>query len=321
MLLKVRVIMIFILLLAFGLSPATRSQDSRVDEIAFPNLSGPYLGQTPPGTAPVRFASGIIPIGNIEHCFPTVAPDGREIYWMSIKRGERPKTLYACEKDGRWIAPEDPPMMEDYLIMNPCFSPDGRRLYFASNLPGGFGGLDIWYIEKTDSLWSAPVNAGSPPNSEASESQPTVTESGTVYFIVPGPKGETWDKLVCRSEFKDGQYQPVDTLGEEINGPTCESYPFIAPDESYLLFGSCRPGGKSSETDLYISFRDSDGTWSTPQHLDESINNGHTVTFSYVTRDGEYLLFNRFIDEKGGTDAFFWVSSEILDRYRPKSEE
>ena len=68
-----------------GVVLAQKAADTNV----FPELSGAYLGQTPPGLEAVRFAPGIIPIEDIEHCFPAFSSDGKEVYWMTMKRGVR----------------------------------------------------------------------------------------------------------------------------------------------------------------------------------------------------------------------------------------
>jgi hypothetical protein len=139
-----------------------------------------------------------------------------------------------------------------------------------------------------------------------------------MYFVARH-EGVQWNIGIFRSRLVDGLYQEPEALSEVINGESADLYPFIAPDESYLLFGSSRPGARSVETDLYISFRDEDDTWSEPVQMGETINNGMTVSFACVTHDGKYLVFNRFAGatEEDSDDKFFWVDARILDQYRP----
>ncbi|MEW6410947.1 MAG: hypothetical protein AB1483_00580 [Candidatus Zixiibacteriota bacterium] len=289
------------------------AQDS-AETTDFPTLIGPYLGQEPPGIEPALFAEGIIAVDDIEHCFPTFNSDGTEVFWMTIKRGSRPKIMHMEMRDGVWTAPGIAPFSGEFSDQAPVYSLDGNRLYFASNRPGGFGGSDIWYVEKTDSGWTEPVNLGSPPNSEDGETQPTFTNGGSVYFVGKMDSVQ-WERGIYRSRLIDGKYAEREALLYPINTEYADAYPFIAPDESYLIFASTRPGGNSVETDLYISFINDDGTFGEPQHMDESINNGKSVGFPYVTLDGKYLFFGRFIDS--GTDAFFWVDGKVIDKYRP----
>jgi hypothetical protein len=254
----------------------------------------------------------------IEHCFPAFSPDGRELYWMRIDTsGERPRgeIWFMVETDSGWTGPSRALFSGAYNDHSPVFSFDGQRIYFSSNRPGGTGrGKNLWYVERTSDRWSDPVFAGSPPNSSIGAGQGTFTVKGTVYFSGFLDSVE-WSNGIYRSRFVDGRYLPPELLPDFINTKHADAYPFIAPDESYLLFGSSRPGGRSTETDLYIAYRRSDDSWTTPIHLGEEINNGHTVSFSFVTYDGKYLFFNRFDDE---TDRFYWIDARILDKYRPE---
>ncbi len=74
----------------------------------------------------------------------------------------------------------------EYSITTPALSPDGNRLYFASDMPGGFGGADLYYCEMEDGQWQAPVNLGSNINSTGNESYPFESESEILYFSSDG---------------------------------------------------------------------------------------------------------------------------------------
>jgi D-alanyl-D-alanine carboxypeptidase len=298
-------------------SPSTTScqQPTPVDT-ADQSLSGPYLGQPPPGAQPSLFAPEALPVNGIQHCFPAFAPNGREVYWMLVEFDDdspRGQIWFMREVDGIWSKPELAPFSGEFDDHAPVFSLDGQRLYFASTRPGGFGNSkNLWYVEKTNAGWSDPRNLGSPPNTEIGATQATFTAGGSVYFL-GRREGTQWETGIYRCRFSDGKYLPPEPLEPPITTLHADVYPFIAPDESYLLFGSSRPGANSTETDLYISLRNADDTWSEPIQLDKSINNGKTVSFSCVTHDGKYLFFNRFDDD--GTDKFYWVDAGILDKY------
>jgi hypothetical protein len=221
--------------------------------------------------------------------------------------------MFMEEKNGRWTPPQCAPFSGEYSDLAPFLTVDGKRLYFASNRPGGFGKGDIWYVERTDTGWSAAVNIGSPPNSPETETQPTLTADGTLYFVC-SMDSVKWNRGIYRSRMIDGKYAEPEALASSINTEHADIYPFIAPDESYLLFGSGRPGHFSTETDLYISFRSDDGSWIEPVNMGQAINNGSSVSFGCTTSDGKYIFFNRFNE---GTDVFYWIDSKIIDRYRP----
>ena len=106
---------------------------------------------------------------------------------------------------------------------------------------------------------------------------------------------------------------------------TCSAEPprsvLVAPDESYLIVSSGRPGG-FGQGDLYISFRDEDGDWRQPVNLGESINSEQVDFCPMVTPDGKYLFFSRrwgaSWDETTRCEVF-WVDVRVLDRFRPQS--
>jgi len=77
----------------------------------------------------------------------------------------------------------------DYSITTPALVPDGSRIFFASNMPGGFGGADLYYCDRVDGAWSEPVNLGSNINSTGNESYPFVNDEGVLYFSSDGWPG------------------------------------------------------------------------------------------------------------------------------------
>lgn len=84
-------------------------------------VTGPYLGQEPPDSTPVLFASGILPVEGIQHCFPSFSPDGREVYWMTIDISSgRPKSeiWYMEEVHGHWSKPQIAPFSGTVTLLS-----------------------------------------------------------------------------------------------------------------------------------------------------------------------------------------------------------
>ena len=91
--------------------------------------------------------------------------------------------FYSEKKDNQWTELEPFPLDHSIFgIANPCFSSDGNTLYFESDLPGGFGGIDIWFSEKINGNWTEPQNAGSQINSSANEKTPFLDKDGNLFF-------------------------------------------------------------------------------------------------------------------------------------------
>src|SRR5674476_82792 len=78
---------------------------------------------------------------------------------------------------------------EWYNITTPCLSPDGKKLFFASDMPGGFGGSDLYYSEWAGDRWQDPVNLGNVINTKGNESYPFMNSEGGLYFSSDGLPG------------------------------------------------------------------------------------------------------------------------------------
>jgi len=77
---------------------------------------------------------------------------------------------------------------DEYTCMHPALSADENRLYFTSNMPGGYGGMDLYFVEKTNGEWSKPINLGPEINSSKNEVFPFIHESSTLFFASDGHK-------------------------------------------------------------------------------------------------------------------------------------
>jgi outer membrane protein OmpA-like peptidoglycan-associated protein len=100
--------------------------------------------------------------------------------------------LYEVKKDeqGKWATPVPLDInMEGYSFSHPALSKDGNLLIFASDMPGGEGGTDIWYSKYENNQWSKPINAGKAVNTPYDEMFPTIDDENNVYFSSNGHLG------------------------------------------------------------------------------------------------------------------------------------
>ena len=292
----------------------------------FPALSGPYLGQKPPGMTPEVFASGIISTGYWE-AKAVFSPDGKELYYQL---GGAPfyVILMMEEKDRRWTKPEVAPfsghIWEGYDI-----SPDGTRMFIASNRP--IDNLSkpsenghIWITEKVNNEWGELTHLR-----PSIFGYPTVASNGNLYLST----GDIWI-----SRFVDEHYTEMERLGNAINTKEFwEEDQFIAPDESYLLFN--RNDGLGS-WDIFVSFRKEDGSWTKARNMGEPINSSASDVHPFVTSDGKYFFFAssrtihkeyseipityeekiRILNSPGNGNAdIYWVDAKIIEEL--KTEE
>jgi outer membrane protein OmpA-like peptidoglycan-associated protein len=93
--------------------------------------------------------------------------------------------LYSSRRgsDGIWEKPTILPFCDNkYMFAHPTFSSDGKTLYFATDMPGGFGGMDIWVVKMTDNIWGTPMNLGGNINSVGNEVFPSLRKDDELYY-------------------------------------------------------------------------------------------------------------------------------------------
>jgi Tol biopolymer transport system component len=276
----------------------------------FPKLTGPYLGQKPPGMTPEIFASGIITTDISEGC----SGWGNNMEYFIFQRWIDGKShLYIMNQlNGVWTKPGLLPFVDRYQVGDFTIAPDGKTLAFASNIlideigSEGEGG-NIWLVEKTLTGWGEPKQIGKPINTKYHDSYPSMASNGNIYFFSRKPGGYGQSDIYF-SKFIGGKYQEPVNLGKNINTEYHEWDPYIAPDESYMIFCSTMPGG-FGEDDFYVSFKQNDGSWSKPVNMGEEINSEKSENRPYVSPDGKYFFYT---STRCGNRDIYWVSSKII---------
>ena len=261
----------------------------------FPVLEGPYLGQKPPGLIPELFAPNII---KTEHREAEAAftPDVKEFYFR--RRGGKYKnnTLVVIQyKDNRWTESVVPPRAGE-----PFISPDGKILYLGNK-----------YRERTNSGWSEVKSLG-PMFDREDWGIMRLSASAKGTYVFDDYKS---NDVIRISTIKDGKHEEPRLLGKEINSGKWTAHPFIAPDESYLIWDSEKDSGYG-DNDLYISFRQQDGSWGAAINLGDKINTEFAEAYGSVSPDGKYFFFHRGFG--GDTGDIFWVDAQIIETLRPK---
>jgi Tol biopolymer transport system component len=216
------------------------------------------------------------------------------------------------QENNQWSSSQPVPFVSPQNDCDPFFSFDGRRLYFISTRPkksrGNTKDWDIWFVEKEGDAWSEPLNLGAPVNSNVDEYYVSLTKDGTIYFA-SNRDGGLGSFDIYRSRFINGHFKKPENLGEAVNTTYLEHDPFVASDESFLIFTSVdRPGGFGTG-DLYISYQREDGTWSEASNLGKAFNTSGYDFCPMVSPDGKYFFFTR-----GGD--IYWVTMEAVLRIR-----
>jgi len=277
-------------------------------------LRGPYMGQKAPGSTPEYFADGFVNTPMNMHGNIVFSPDGNEAFWHP----DEPKGLYHSKLTaGVWTAPEEVSFADGEMHDAPCYSHDGRRLYFSAgplSPPGKTEQERFYCVEREADGWSQARLLDTVFDAFSVHWQFSVDRSGGLYF---GGKqiGEDIRADIWLSKYENGKYAAPVKLPETVDTENGEFSPCLAPDGSYLIFNRAvfKPGVPPSFA-LYISFRTGDGAWTEAQGLDDVLmSQGHDLN-ARVSPDGKYLFFLSMRDGKRGT---FWVDAEVLEALRP----
>jgi hypothetical protein len=219
-------------------------------------------------------------------------------------------TVFSQIVDGRWSEPAPAPFSRlGWGDCVPDFAPDGQRLYFLSTRPTGAeeGGQAerIWYVTRSPHGWSEPQIIEGGPNTLDLHWEFSVAADGSIYS--PG------DGDIYVSRLVDGVYQAPENLGAPVNSDADEGAPFIAPNQSYLIFMRVQHEENIGFIDLWISFRDESGGWTVPVNLGEPVTSRGNEICPIVSPDGKYLFFN---SNRAGNDDNYWVEASFIEDLR-----
>jgi Tol biopolymer transport system component len=275
-------------------------------------LKGPYLGQQQPGSKPRPFARGIISTFLTIHGNVSFSPDGKEIYWspMADKEPYTTTILFTKLDNGLWTAPMPVSFSSEFHDDVPFLAPDGK-LYFLSSRPtersGQPGGENLWCVERVTGRWTAPRIVSPVINAMEPHWQLSVSKDGSVFFASGQGQGRGLTDIYVSRPTDKGYGKPVN-LGPGVNTEYTDFAPWIAPDESYLIFTRIRTGG--GEDGLYISFRDEKGNWAEAQSL------GIDGMLPSLSPDEKFLFFTGSAEK--GEKGIYWVAAGFIEERRPR---
>jgi ribosomal protein L24E len=277
------------------------SSSAQQDE--FPVLKGPYLGQKPPGMTPELFAPGIISTCS-QHSSVYFSRDGKEVYFSRML--PLPSVImYMQEENGQWTSPKV--VCEG---LTPGLAPDGKTVFFSTSKPES----KLYRLSKTADGWTEPVLLPPHINFQKRQDTPYIAADGTLYFCSMFGNADG----IYRSRLRNGEYMQPERIEYGISNESANFSPYVAPDESYMIFSSTRPG--YGITDLYITFHNKDGSWTGPKNMGPKINTSTKEVCPFVSFDGKYLFFmSSRVSELNktpipdGPGNVYWVDAKIID--------
>lgn len=266
-----------------------KAQKSKVDKGE--SLEEIYLGQNPPGMEPQLFAPELIKTEYREAAI-AISPDLKAFYFRRRGGEYENNALVAVEfKEDKWVESVITPKSGE-----PFIAPDGNTMYLGRN-----------YRTKDSLGWSAVKPLGTPFN-KFPIMRLTAASNGTYYFDEASKNGPLrYSRLV------DGKYEDPKALKLDVG--VYNAHPFIAQDESYIIWDDQRDTGYG-DSDLYISFRQHDNSWGPAINLGDKINTEYEDAYGSISPDGKYFFFHR---SYGGNKAdIFWVDAEAIINLKHK---
>jgi Tol biopolymer transport system component len=261
-----------------------------------------FIGHYPiplPETKAIQFLPDIVSSPELDFN-AAFSRDGNTFYFSRSRN--RKYIVYETRfEDNRWTRASRSTLFDTlYSNTDPFITRDGS-IYFISNRPKDaadtISDYDIYKLPKGANGYDSPISL-TEINSDSTEYYVSLSENGNIYFA--SYRDGNLD-LYCSEMTTQGYRQPKN-LGL-INSEFDEHDPFIAPDESFILFTSSRPGGLG-EADLYQSHR-VNGNWQEPVNMGDLINTASYDYCPYMTPDGKYFFFSSEMDVK-------WCDTKIL---------
>jgi len=286
------VIIILFIILMFGFGKANQSHVKIVSADAVT------------GVKPEVFLPGLV--STDEHEFSSsFSPDGKEFYFARATGKYMNKKILRIRRigNGNWSTPETAiPEFKDENF-EPHISINGKHIYFmgftrvfGQNRPD----MDVYCAEKVKGEWTRITRLPGPFN-PGNAMFISVTRGGTLYTA-----NREQNSDIVLSRFENGNYLPYERLPAPVNSEYSEGYPFISPDEDFLLFNSWYPEGRI----LLVSFKQQGGRWSAPQ----KIVLGMTAGCPMVSPDGKYLFFNS--GDRPMRQNIYRVDSQVFKKLR-----
>jgi Tol biopolymer transport system component len=247
--------------------------------------------KNPPAEATL-LAEGFISTPINERDF-ALSPNGTEIYFtISTPQSTFQTIVFSTFGKNGWSKPEIVSFAGKFSDLEPAFSDDGNKMYFASNRPltgNKPKDFDIWVVERQGKLWGEPKNLGEPINTELDEFYPSITKTGNLYFTAQYQQGVGKEDIFMAA-WKSNHFERPTALDTAINSKNYEFNAFVDPDEQFILFTSYGRKDDSGRGDLYMSVKDASGNWLPSKNI-AFINSTRLDYCPYVSPDKKVLFF------------------------------
>ncbi|WP_435625793.1 TolB family protein [Flagellimonas sp.] len=266
----------------------------------------PYFDLPIPNEVPQDFNPKVLDL-NGSFKFNVEIKPCDQIYFTTISGNEN--IYFSKKENGTWSEPKIASFSDpNHSDADPFLTKDGNRIYFISKRPTSPRDenleWNIWYANNSNGKWTKPQPLPEPINSEDfDEYFFSISDKGNVFFSSNRKGGEGSFDIYTAKILGDLTFSTPQNAGRPLSTEKYEFDPYIAPDESFILFSINEKG----DSDLYVSHKDQNGNWTEPQNLGDKINRTDQDFAPSLSADGKFIFFSN--DGK-----LKWVSSDILKK-------
>ena len=272
-----------------------------------PVLESFYFGQKPPGLIPEIFAPSIVSInGRVENAI-SFSPDLDEIYFESKSKNGKHAIYFSKLEGNKWTPIEKAGFTKGKKDeeVQPFVSPDGKRIYFVAFSSDVFD-TGIWYVNRLEHSWSDAIKLDLPINDDKAYASNQAKNGNLYYFNIS--KKKNYSAAYSHGGFPEPKAFEVEPGFYHV---------LASPNEDYLVgHGPNKEDEARNDNNLYVSFKEQDGTWAKPIDLGSAVNSNVNESVPTISPDGKYLFFGRV--EEDGTENVYWVSTKVIENLRPK---
>lgn len=191
-----------------------------------------------------------------------ISPDGENML-IFVGSANNTGSIYRIKREStnEWSQPSplNRGINSDYLESTASISPDGKTMYFASNRPGGYGGMDVYKTKKNrDGKWDKPQNLGPVINSKYDEDAPYIHPDGKTLFFTSNGLHSIGGNDIFKTVYVGKKWQEPKNMGYPINTTADDNYFTLTADGSVGYFSSNRLGGKGGQDIYYIDMPESE---------------------------------------------------------------
>ena len=272
-----------------------------------------YFNQIPPDSFPKVFAPNIISLPDRWEGNASFSADGKELYFNVFK--DSTKSIFKSRFiNGKWETPSPFEAIGKENNWEPFINLNGKEFYFISSRPPGTPEWNgrIWKSKRLpNNDWAAPEMVDLGWETQNGYWFPNTSLKNKLFF--GGNFPEVGNQGKGDLYYWNATTEKTYNL-EKLNTAFEEWDPFIAPDESFILWASDKDGGYGG-TDLYVSFWSIEtGDWEMPINLGDKINTEAYEVAPRISPDGKYLFFDRPMK---GTQDIYWVSMDVIYALKP----